>query len=326
MLGSILAFVPVLELDENRAGIRLDGAGDDAVAGDGRGILYRVDFADDLLDLRQGLVGALEGGSVGHDQASQEITLVLLGDEAAGYQAKQQHHAGDNHAEQQTGANEFPGKEAGQHHELVRCHGKPAVEYVEELLEEALLFTRRLQQRGCERRAQGQGVDRGNRHRDGNGDGELLVELAGNAAHGGHRHEHGDQRQRGRNDRTGYLAHGLDGGLPRGHALLHLLRHGLYHDNGIVHDDTDGQYQTQQGQGVYRETQQGKYRKGTDQRHRDCQGRNQGRACILQENVDDQDNECDGLEQRDDDFTDTGRDRLGGIEGDNVFKIVREAL
>jgi hypothetical protein len=109
-------------------------------------------------------------------------------------------------------------------------------------------------------------------------------------------------------------------------AAFHLGRHGLHHHDRVVDDDADGQHQAQQRERVDREAEQREQGERADQRHRHGERRNQRRAEALQEDVDDEDHQGDGLEQRDHDLANAGGDRQGGIERDDVLDVLRKTL
>ncbi len=95
-----------------------------------------------------------------------------------------------------------------------------------------------------------------------------------------------------------------------------------FHDhNRVVHDETDREHQTEQRQGVDRETQQGKDGERADERHRHGNHRDERRPPVLQEEEDDDDDEDHGLDQRLDDLADAFADRQRGVERDHVIEV-----
>ena len=110
-----------------------------------------------------------------------------------------------------------------------------------------------LQQPAGQRRGQRQGVQARDRHRDGDGDRELLVELAGDAVEECHGHEHRAQHQGDGDDRARHLPHGQVRRFQWLRAGLDVALHVLHHHDGVVHHDTDSQYQPEQAQGIQRE-------------------------------------------------------------------------
>ena len=57
----------------------------------------------------------------------------------------------------------------------------------------------------------------------------------------------------------------LDRGLAPRQAPLDVLFHRFHHDNGVVHDEADGEHEGEQRQRVDREPQQRKDREGADE-------------------------------------------------------------
>ena len=79
---------------------------------------------------------------------------------------------------------------------------------------------------------------------------------------------------------------------------------GFDDDDRVVHHRTDGEHQCEEGQQVDREARERKEGERTDQRYEDRDGRNQRRAYILQEDINHQYDEDDGLDQGLDYFVD----------------------
>ena len=96
-LGAV-PLVPRLEADEDRAEVRLVGAGDDAVAADRLVGLDALGLAEDLLDLREHRARALERRGRRQRDVDAEDALVLLGDEAGGQRAAEEAGADRDHA------------------------------------------------------------------------------------------------------------------------------------------------------------------------------------------------------------------------------------
>ena len=74
--------------------------------------------------------------------------------------------------------------------------------------------------------------------------------------------------------------------------------HGLHHHNGIIHHRTDGKHQRKQCQDVQTEARSHQTGKRTHQRHNDRDGGNQRTLQILQEEIDHEDDQNDGNNQR----------------------------
>ena len=173
---------------------------------------------------------------------------------------------------------------AGLFKEAVERTEQPAAKHLVQHLGEAV-FRRVMafeQHRG-QRWRQGQRVEGRDHRRNGDGQGELLVELPGQTGDERRRHEHRTQHQRRRDDRAGHFTHGALGGFDRGQSELDVSLDVLHHHDRVVHHDTDRQYQAEQRQRVEREAEQVHHGKGTDQRDRHSHQRNDRRAPGLQE-------------------------------------------
>ena len=103
-----------------------------------------------------------------------------------------------------------------------------------------------LEQDGAQRGRKREGIERRDDGRDGDGDGELLVELAGKPADEGGGNEHGAEHQGGGDDRAGDLAHGAFGGVDGRQTEGDIALDVFDDDDGVVHDDADGQHQAEQ--------------------------------------------------------------------------------
>ena len=68
----------------------------------------------------------------------------------------------------------------------------------------------------------------------------MLVEAAGDAGNENGRDKDGSKDERGGDDGTGNLLHGLECGITRGHTLLDMVLDRLDHDDGIIDDQADG--------------------------------------------------------------------------------------
>ena len=106
-----------------------------------------------------------------------------------------------------------------------------------------------------QRRREGQRIDRRDHCGDGNCHGELLVELAGDAAQERHRHEHGTQHERDRDDRARDFLHRLVRRLERSTSLLDVAFDVLDHHDRVIHHDSDREHEAEQGQCIDRETE-----------------------------------------------------------------------
>jgi hypothetical protein len=176
----------------------------------------------------------------------------------------------------------------------------------------------RLQESRTQHRRQGQRHDA--RDQDGEGDdqAELVEHAADNAAHEQHRNEHGDQRQRHRDDGETDFLGALEGGLHRLLARLDVAHDVLEHDDGVVDHEAHGERQRQQGDVVDRMAADIHAGKSADDRDRQRDGRDQRRPEAAQEEVDGDDNQHAGQHQGELNVVDgmTDGNRTVGEDGD----------
>ena len=155
------------------------------------------------------------------------------------------------------------------------------------------------QQQRRQGRRECDGIEHRQHHRKCNRQRELLIEPASHSGKERHRDEHRHQDQSDDNDGTEDLAHGIDGCPVRRLAILgHVPLDVLDHHNRIIHDDARGKYDTEQRQGIDRESEQLDEGEGANQRHGNRHRRNHGAAPVLQEDKHHEDDESNGLGQR----------------------------
>ena len=323
VVGAGLPFVPVLQRDEDGAGIGLHAAADDVVTGDDEDPVHCLVLLDHGLELVAGGAGALQAGAVGQHQGADQVALVFRRHETAGHGAEHEEAAAeDDDASHGTDDAVVQG--------LVHRVGIGLGEALEEAVEgteDDRLFMLGLQQQGAQGRRQGQGDDAGEGDGDGHGDGELLVQHAGDAAEEGDGDEHRAQHQDDGHHGAGNFAHGFDGRFLGRHLLFpHQALDVLQHHDGVVHHDTDGQHHGEQGQGVNGEAEQPQPGEGADQGDgHGHQGNHRG-APVLQEDEDDDGHQDQGFHQGVHHFGDGGLDELGGVERHHVIHVAGELL
>ena len=208
----VLALPEVLQGDKHRAGVGFELAVDQAVAGQRRVILHGRVLGKDLRDILGHGLAAIKAGTVGQDDGRKQVALIFRWHETAGDGAEQRVDAKHHGAKCDHGQRDALHGQADTTRIAVGGAFQPGVEP----LEKAAGFTLRgLDKDGRQCRGQGQCHETGDGDRDGNGDGELLVEHAGGAGHEGHGYEHRDQHQGGGDHRSGDFLHGLEGGIFR---------------------------------------------------------------------------------------------------------------
>ena len=180
------------------------------------------------------------------------------------------------------------------------------------------------QQQGAQRRRQGQGHDRRDDGRAGDGQRELAIELARDARNKSGRHEHRHQHQRDGDQRTTHFVHGFVRRLARRHALAQIALDVLHHHDRIVDRDADRQHQPEQSQIVDREAKGLHHCEGADQRYRNGNDGNDRSAPGLQEHHDHQHHQQHRFKDREVDLVHRVGDELGGIESDHIGDTRRQ--
>ena len=183
----------------------------------------------------------------------------------------------------------------------------------------------RLQEQCRQGGAQGECVEGRQQHRDGDGDGELLVKPSGNSGNERGRNEHRGEHQGNADHGSGDLFHGLEGGLFGRHPVFDVTLYGFHHDDGVIDHQADGEHQAEQREGVDGEAEQREEDEGADQRDGNGQQRNQCGAPALEEDVHHHDHQQDGDSQSLDNFADTLADGARRVERDIVVHACREA-
>src|SRR5262249_35181192 len=148
------------------------------------------------------------------------------------------------------------------------------------------------------------GVEGGDDGRDGDGDGELFVELPTEAADEGGGHEDGAEHQRDGDDGTGDFVHGPAGGFRRFQAQAEVGLDIFHDDDGVIHHDADGQYQAKEREVVDGKAQRVHHGKRPHQRYGHGGQGDQGSAPRLEKEHDDDDHKPNGFEQGRDDGSD----------------------
>ncbi len=127
---------------------------------------------------------------------------------------------------------------------------------VHSLEEPVLLSVLAAQQDGGQRGRKRERVEGGNRNRECDGQRELAKQNAGGAGEKCHRHKHRDQHQRGGDDGSGYFRHGDRGRFVSvALTLLNVAFDVFDDDDGVVHHQSGGQRDAEQGEGIDRESQ-----------------------------------------------------------------------
>ena len=182
----------------------------------------------------------------------------------------------------------------------------------------------RFQEQTSQRRRQGQGVDRRQNRRDGDGNRELAIEFALQAGQECRRDEDRGKNRCDRDDRRGHLIHRLASRFFRRFTKPDMSFDVLDDHDGIVDHDADRQHQAEQGQGVEREAQQIHHRERADERYRNGDERDDGGAPGLQEQDNDDHHQNDRFDQRLHHRRQGRPHEHGWIISDPVFEALRE--
>ena len=258
---------------------------------------------------------------------SKEYTLVFFRKEGGRNAGKQEHHA---HNDQDIG-------------QQVRCFVAQNAAYaffvaayaavkgtVEPAEESTLVLTvitlgDRFEHRGTQSRGEHQGDHNRQGHGRYDGDRELTVDHTGGTAEERHRQQYRRQYKGNTHQSALDLAHGLLGGFFGRQAFLgHYPLDVFHHNDGIVHQQADGQDHTEHGQGVNAEACSGEDPEGTQQYNRYCHRGDDGGAEVLQEQEHHQEHQHDSFYQCFNNPFDGGRDHWSGVIREYDFHPWRE--
>ena len=179
----------------------------------------------------------------------------------------------------------------------------------------------------AERRAQREGGQSRDEDRGRDGEGEVPVELAGDAPQEGHGDEHRREDERDRDDRALHLVHGAERGVPRSHpTLVDVGLHGLGDHDGVVHDETDGEDESEERGHVDAEPEHHEGGERADHRDGHGQERDESGPPILEEDEHHEQHQENRLEQGADDLLHGCPHEGRGVEVDDVVETRRELL
>ena len=172
----------------------------------------------------------------------------------------------------------------------------------------------RFQEDGTQCRRQCQRVQCREGDRDGHCNTELTVERTGRTSHETYRDKHGHHDQCNGNQCTAQFTHGINRSLTRRFiSLVQLGMDTFDHNDGIIDHNRNGKHHGRQCQQVHTKADQFQHKEGSNQRHRNGNGRNQGRTHILQEYVYYDEHQDKGLDQCLDYFVDRSVKEVVGI-------------
>ena len=250
-------------------------------------------------------IGALQGRAIGQLRKGHKVLLVLRGHETSGHAVENiPPKVGEAEVEQQRHHAEADGSRddplvgaAELVEEVIEGPEEPAKRELDEAREGVRLGVMSFEQQGAQGRGERQRIEGRDDRADGDGEGELLVELPGQAADERSRNEHRAEHQRGGNDGAGHFAHGLACGIEWVQPFLDVSLHVLDDDDGVIHHDPDGEHEAEERQRIDGEAHGMHDGEGADQGHRHRRERNDRSTPGLQEHEHHDDHEQDRFEQ-----------------------------
>ncbi len=191
--------------------------------------------------------------------------------------------------------------------------------------EEFRLSGARFQKKGAHSRSECEGVEARERRRHGYGEGELLVELPGDAGNECRGYEHAQKHKHFTDNRPLQFVHGFHCGLAWCElARVHKPRAVLDHNNSIVHNYRYGKHKAEERECIDGESHELHHRESGHKGHRNRYHRNHHRTPVLQEKQDYQHHYERCLEECDNHFVDGGVDKVGGVQNHLIVDILRK--
>ena len=184
----------------------------------------------------------------------------------------------------------------------------------------------RLQDSGTESRCQCQCHKSRQGHRNSNSQGKLAIQHAHHAPQERHWHKYCCQNEGNGHNRPLHLIHGTLGSINRVQALFHVSLDILNNNYRIINYQTNCQYHGKQGKSIDGEPQESKGNKGTNQRYRHSQKRNEGCPPVLQENKYHQHNQHQCLNKGMHNLIDGSTDKIGAVHNLPHLQIRRKVL
>ena len=207
---------------------------------------------------------------------------------------------------------------------LIKQTEEPAEHPVHAGSEPVLFSVMAFEQDCAERGREGQRIEGADHGRDRDGERKLFIELPGDAADERGRNEHRAQHEGDGDDRAADFIHRFLCGFNRREAKRNVTLDVFHDDDGVVHDNADGEHDAEQGKVVQREAKQLHHGERADERHRHSEHRNDRRAPGLQENEDYQHDQQDGFEQRVHDRLDGFARKQGRVVNHAIVNAGRE--
>ena len=190
-----------------------------------------------------------------------------------------------------------------------------------------ILLLRRFQKTGAKSRSQRQRDKSGNQDGDSDGESKLFVQDTHDPAKESDRYEDRSQNDRYADNRALYLLHRSDSRLFRAKVVIaHFIFDGFDDDDRIIDDKADSQDHCEKRQGIDGESEKQEGSKGTQERYRHRDHRDERGSPVLQENVHDQCYDEERFDEGMHDLFDGGIDEVRIIHADDIAHVIGEAL
>ena len=184
-----------------------------------------------------------------------------------------------------------------------------------------------LEEDGTEGWRKCQRVQGGDKDRHRHGDTKHTIEHTARTAHERHWHKHGSHYKRDGDDGSGNLVHGVDRGLKgRLITLVELRVYRLYHHDGVIDHDGDGEQEGREYKQVDGEAKQPEEEERTYKSHRHGDHWDERRAEVLQEHIHHEEDEQKGDDKGEHHLFDRGEEELGDVHVDLILHAWRERL
>ena len=274
-----------------------------------------------LFDLADMVVSVSDRRPPGRGHRDDNGAAVLGGRQLLGQARKdhhRQHHAGNAETNQQPGVSQGESQQPG----------IAVIETVQHPFTggpKAMAFGRFrtvFEPFGAQHGGQRQGHQAGYDDRGRQREAKFAEQAAHVTAHKGNRDKHRHQGQRGGNHRERHLPGSMERRNQRRLTAVDATLDVFQDHNGVVHHQSDGEDDRQQGQHVDRKPEGAEPDEGPDNGHRNGHRGNQRRPPGTQEHEDHQHHERNGDSQRGDDLADRSadKDRLVITLGDGYFR------
>ena len=317
------ALAPGFQDRDHQPAIRFLRAGDDAVARYADDIGDAGRLAQHGADRVDHAVRALQGGAIRQLHVQEEIALIFGRQEGRGCHPEEEVGRAEDDEEADHGDQQLARQKSHRIAIAVACVVEAAVEDLE--ADEAG-WLRTPQHESAERRAQRQGIDRGDDDGDRNRRRELAVERAGHTRDEPHRCEDRDQDERGRHHRAGDFRHRLLGRL--GHRevwiLIQIAGHVLHHHDGVINHQGNGEHDGEEVDrvgGIAEHVEDGE---DANERDRYGDGRDDGCPPVLQEEEHHRHDKHQGDGEGPQDLLDIRAHEVRRVVDDGVFHPLRE--